>query len=283
MTLALLFKLWLLTQATQAPASHVHAALQAQNSAVSAELLLAQAHFESHWASNSISRIELGKGRATGLWPKEKSFPRYFRPPYFCGPSQLRRLTEKSCRQISRDLNASYLEARRHLEYWLKRCKSNLSCALAGYSGGNKYIKSRPSNARPWRYSRKVQRLANLYRAKQERLLTVLTARTKLPNMRYSLISKLTRKNPNKIDPLVDRYKQPTPRPWPEFFCKVSQSHHPDGPSVLLFHGATSAPTQDMAMAIGYLLLGEYGQWPELDSPKNALNQRNVEFHGRVK
>lgn len=171
----LVFRVWLLAHATGAPIDHVRAAIHAETEQVSAELLLAQAWKESHWTIFWVSRDEIqadgSRKRRIGVW--RKNFPSHWRGPYFCGPSQLRRLSQKSCKAVGRDLNASYTEARDHIIEWLGLCerfkKPGLNCALAGYGGGVKATKSKKS--RGWRYSLKIQRKANLYKKKIEKIL----------------------------------------------------------------------------------------------------------------
>jgi hypothetical protein len=177
--IALLLRLILLTHATHAPPAHVLAAALTETPELPAELLLAQSERESRWNASAINRVEHGKRRG-GLWPINRKFPSHWKPPFMCGPSQIRRLTERSCKALALDLRASYQEAREHIEAWLGFCERTkrplpraqaLDCALAGYGGG---IKATRSKGRAWRYGQATQRLARAYRSRIHRLLTEL-------------------------------------------------------------------------------------------------------------
>lgn len=179
--LEVIIRIIFLTHATGAPVDHVLAAYQAESRVASAELLLAQAWAESKWTGTGVSRFELDDAglarRRTGAWPGR--FPKHFRPPYFCGASQLKRKTERSCRAIGLNLRANYTEARKHIHDWLDACKAkygkrraNLDCALSGYGSGWPGTKIR---GRGYRYARKIQRWAASYRGEINSLKKSLT------------------------------------------------------------------------------------------------------------
>ena len=69
---AFLFRVWLLSYATHAPADHVWAAVQAETERVPATLLLAQAWKESRWTRDAVSRVEIqpdgSRARRGGTW-----------------------------------------------------------------------------------------------------------------------------------------------------------------------------------------------------------------------
>lgn len=166
----LVFRFLALINATHAPAEHVLAATLAETSQIPASLLLAQSHHESRWLPNAVSRAEQTPTgelkRRGGVWAKP--FPKYFKPPYFCGASQIKRLTERACRELDRALIQNYAEARDHIGAWLKYCRAKkqpgMTCALAGYGSGVKLSATR--------YGLRVQRLARFYELKIEKNLT---------------------------------------------------------------------------------------------------------------
>lgn len=119
---------------------HAFAAKAAETPKVSAELLLAMAFVESRYIRTATSRVENGT-RTTGV-PKWSSPPRGVSGPYFCGVTQAQAgFSWKKCLEL-RDIHTAYRVTAHELQLWLRACRGDLTCALAGYGGGYPAIKA---------------------------------------------------------------------------------------------------------------------------------------------
>ncbi len=113
---------------------HATAAKMAESTKVTADLLLAMAFVESRYIPTATSRLEHGV-RTTGI-PKWSSPPDHVSGPYFCGVTQVMAgLSWKKCLEL-RNIAIAYRTAVHELEKWLKVCRNDINCALAGYGGG---------------------------------------------------------------------------------------------------------------------------------------------------
>lgn len=118
------------------------AALEAATPDIPVEVLLSIAWIESRYYPTTVSRIEGGQ-RVTGI-------PRWNSPPkgahsFFCGVTQISAGDSwKKCR-AARDVLLAYRTTVKELTAWMSPmiCGKNLRCALTGYSGGFRALKSK--------------------------------------------------------------------------------------------------------------------------------------------
>jgi soluble lytic murein transglycosylase-like protein len=147
--------------------AHAAAALEASKAtAVPVEYLLAIAYVESRYNPLALSRMQCPPDggeckRVTGLWAGEKR-PPGARKTWYCGVMQVGGdVTWERCLEL-RDVRLNYLVGAQHLVEWRNdpHCRrlpeaERMVCALRGYNGGYKSIKSRAS-----KYARTVLHLA---------------------------------------------------------------------------------------------------------------------------
>lgn len=116
---------------------HVEAALAAETSLVSAEMLLAIAYYESRYLPEATSYVINGQRRARiPRWAWKKWPPPGVSGPYFCGVTQVAaKKSWKKCLEL-RDVPSAYVAAKVTLTEWLKACRGRVRCALTGYGGG---------------------------------------------------------------------------------------------------------------------------------------------------
>lgn len=118
------------------------AALEAETPDIPAEVLLGIAWVESRYYPTAVSRIEKDS-RVTGI-PNWKSPPKGTRS-FFCGVTQINAGNSwKKCRE-ARDVFLAYRTTVKELTAWMspRICGKDLRCALTGYSGGFRALKSK--------------------------------------------------------------------------------------------------------------------------------------------
>jgi hypothetical protein len=133
-----------------APATALEHAIAARThatKAISPELLLATAYFESTFRSRVVSRwVYRGKKRraVTGVWKEPDAGERaVFR---YCGFLQTKPFEDSlaSCLELGEDISGSYQRGATELTKWIDYCRNTgwppgrdrLMCAMAGYRGG---------------------------------------------------------------------------------------------------------------------------------------------------
>lgn len=122
---------------------HATEALFAQRPGISAEILLAMAFVESRFSPSATSRVENGK-RTTGI-PRWSTPPKGVTGPFFCGVTQAQAgFSWKRCLELQ-DLRIAYSTTAEELRKWMRVCRNDLECALAGYGGGFPAIKAKTS------------------------------------------------------------------------------------------------------------------------------------------
>lgn len=122
---------------------HARFAVAAATPAVSAEVLLATAWRESRFDPTWVSRRVDGV-RVVGRYRGHRR-PAGSTGNLFCGVTQATARTWRECVALRADDALAYRTTAAELEQWLadRRCRGDLTCAIAGYQGGNAAVTGR--------------------------------------------------------------------------------------------------------------------------------------------
>lgn len=156
-----IIKLVVLSYMSGAPLNHVSYAMEAETEKVKAFQLLAQADQESRYLHESVNGIDNVTNKRVNSNIKKIHT---LHGPYFCGSTQLKATTVKSCKKIVYDVRAQYKGASLHLHEWFKYCEDNghgvdnVRCAITGYAGGGK---ATTFKGKAWRYAGRIIKMTN--------------------------------------------------------------------------------------------------------------------------
>lgn len=154
--LALAIAVMLDREPPPAPVAFAHAELAARHA--DPALLLAIAHAESRHRPGAVSRLE-----CAGPCRRRASIARgrgaHWRPPYFCGVTQVHAASWRGCRRLLGDDALAFERAAAAVTAWLQArpCRKRrgqgprIACALAGYGAGTAAARRGSS-----RYARRV-------------------------------------------------------------------------------------------------------------------------------
>lgn len=167
--LALAIAVMLETEPPPASVAVAHAELAARHAEPA--LLLAIVHAESRHRPGAVSRLECAaacRRRASIV----RARGAHWRPPYFCGVTQVRATSWRGCRLLLSDDALAFERSEAELDAWLRArpCATRrgqgprVACALAGYGAGTRAAWRGTS-----RYARRVlarrARIASMARA----------------------------------------------------------------------------------------------------------------------
>lgn len=122
---------------------HARLAVEASTPSVPAEVLIATAwresRFDPTWVSRRVDGVRV-VGRYHGA-----TRPAGSTGNLYCGVSAATARTWRRCAELRADDALAYREAALELERWLadRRCRGDLTCAVAGYQGGNRALAER--------------------------------------------------------------------------------------------------------------------------------------------
>ncbi len=135
-------------------------AVEAADSPLPAQLLLAIAYVESRYDPTATSRIE-GDVRRTGRYPSTTP-PRNLRGTLYCGPLQTYAASWQRCLAM-RELANGYGAAVDELSRWSRdpRVRGNVTRALLGHGCGNHGLKTSRCNGYPARVLQFMRRLTS--------------------------------------------------------------------------------------------------------------------------